>query len=674
MPRKKSAGVPQGLSRAELIAWYALLVVPVAVPTAVAKVPFAQDASFTYNLYVYPKLFALGWLVGISLLAWGIGVATGTIEARTVPLQWWLIAFLGLALASTSFALSPTTAFFGGRYYAVGMLVLLLSGALFFLITQLVTTTWRVRAFSWATVVGGAIVAGVGLLQVFGVDPLGPGTDPAFMTARGMSLLGNPDFSGTFLIMPAVLAAALLLSEHESRLRAAALFAFLLTTASLVTTLTRAAWIGLALGLLVLMVALIRSGTRWARPLYIALGATTALVLPLLLILRDPTRALRQVADLATGGTAGSGRLILWKEALEVIARHPLLGTGPDSYRLGWYVVRSVESVRLSGIATVTEDPHNVVLLLAATVGIPAAFAAAGFIGASLYTSAQSAFARHGSADRLLYGGWWAALLALCAALILSANTIPVVVALLSAAGILMAARSRPASWPTWVRYILCGSAAVIAVVALCVATLTIWSDATLMHAQTVPDRVPLAGKAAMLAPWNAVAREQAVFGSVEAAMRTIQSGRPEAPTEAALVEQQLNALIAENPYEYRNRIELAYFLGQSASVLGDDAFRRAIEAANGALEVCPVSPEAAYLKATAQTSLGNPGEAVRTLDGVWDDDPSSPYAGVVFAEALLLSGDQSKAAAVVRTLVDRFPTDQNVLKIADRVRNAGAN
>lgn len=669
MPQRSSGSGAGQVSVFERVAWYALLALPVAVPVAVSKVPFTSMAPFAFNLFAYAKLFALGWCVGVALIAWAAGVLTGAIETRTVPLRWWLAAFLGLAAVSTMVGLDPTTAFFGGQYWADGLLVLLLGGAVYLLVTQLITSVRRVRAFTWATVAGGLIVAVIGLLQVLGYDPLGS-VGPGFIAARGASLLGNPDFTGTYLVVPAVLSAALALSESDLRWRIAAASSFVVLTAALVATLTRGAWIGVALGLVVLGVAFARSGVRTPRQVWTAVAAVAvAVAVPALLVLRDPTRAARQIADLFSGGgAAGSGRLILWKEALAITARHPLFGTGPDSYRLGWYAVRTAASVRLTGLATISEDPHNILLLLAATLGIPAAVAVIGLIVSALGTSAAGAFSKSAGGGRLAYAGWWAALAGLGAALMFGTNTTPVVVALFSGAGVLVAARAKPAVWPAAERMTVGALAAVLALVALVVATLTISADATLMRAQTSPDKVALAGQAAAIAPWYTLARNQSVFGQAAAVTAALGARDPQALAQAATVESEIRDMIRSSPHEYKNYAQLASFLDNTAPVLGGDAFQRAAAAADSALGVYPVSSEAAYLKALAQLGQNDAAGAVRTLQPMWEIDPGYPEAGVAYGEALRVDGQLPQAQAVVGTLEKRFPGNQDVARLAARV------
>jgi putative inorganic carbon (hco3(-)) transporter len=674
-PKQRSKAVLASQSRevsiGERVAWYSLLVVPAAVPVATAKMLFSGAAPWAYNLFVYPKIFVLSWLVGVAALAWTTGVVLGHIETRSVPLKWWLLGFLGLASVSTVFAMNPTTSFFGGRYHAVGLLVLLLVGAVTFLATQLVTGSERLRVLSWSTVAGGVGVAVVGLLQVIGFDPLAPTAGPSFIVGRGASLLGNPDFTGTYLVFPMLIAAGLTIAEGTKGQRAVAATSFVLVASAMVATLTRGAWVGGAVGLVLLGVAVARSEVKPAKSVYAVLAA--ALIVPVLLIAREPIRALRQLAGLAGGGTSGGGRLILWKDALAVVARHPLFGTGPDAYRLGWYPVRSVASVKLSGLTSITEDPHNIILLLMATIGIPAAIAAVGFVGASISASASAALEKDVPARRLIYTGWWAAAGALCVALVFATNTASVASVLFLALGVLAAARSKAVEYPAAARYALVAGLTVLAITAIGVSTVSLSADTTLMRAQTSPNRLALLQQAASTAPWYAEAVSQANEAYGEAALTELQNGSAQGTQDAATAEKRFRDAVAANPHEYKNWAALSSFLNNAGDKLGGDALRRAVTAAIGALDVYPVSSEAAYLKATAQIGLGDAAAAVQTLEPLWDIDPAYPEPGIIYAEALLRSGDQAKAASVAGELVRRFPDNPDVAQLAARVRAGSA-
>jgi len=132
----------------------------------------------------------------------------------------------------------------------------------------------------------------------------------------------------------AVLGLALLLSlPRRQPLRLLGAAAAGLGAVALAASLSRGAWIGAGLGLLVLL-CLVRPGTRW-RLLAGLVAAAATVVLAGAAFGRQPLLAV--VGDRAASLVAGQRnpyeeRSAIWQEALRQWQAHPLLGTGPGGY------------------------------------------------------------------------------------------------------------------------------------------------------------------------------------------------------------------------------------------------------------------------------------------------------------------------------------------------------
>ena len=584
---KKPAADPRPTG-AERIAWWALLAIPALVPVVIGIVPFASQGPWTQNPFIYPRMLALALLMAAASVSWALGVLRGTVRIRSIRFGWWLAGFFGLAALSTAFALSPTMAFFGGQYQSVGLLSLVTAGGVFFLMTQLLTSLGRIRALSWSTVVGGVVVAVVTILQVRDMDPLGLSRENLYVLQRGPSLLGNPDFTATYLVVPVLVAAALALSAASVRSKAIAWSCSAFMLLAVATSLTRGAWVGVALGAVALALSARRSGLRTREGRWVLGGL--GLVLAASLLYRGSASFLARFSDLASAATAGDGRFVLWKDALAVAAKHPLLGTGPDSYRLGWYAARSLASVRLSGVALNTEDPHNIVLLLMATMGIPAALYAVGLVGATLWGTAKAAFAKDMKPERLVYSGWWSALLALVAALFFGVNTITAAVMLFVAVAVLLAPRTSESSLTPPTSTLLAGGVAAVSTLLLVLTAFTMVADIRLGRALTARDTAGVAA-AARIAPWHSQAQYEAARSAADDALARFTRADPQAPAQGALAEKRIRDLIKANPYEYSSHLLLAYYTGQSGAIRGSSdpaaasiAFQNSRRAAEEAL------------------------------------------------------------------------------------------
>jgi len=653
------------------VAWYALAAVPAVVPVVTSKVPFASGPPLTLSLFVYPKILALSVLLAVSALGWAVAVLRGESALRTLPLRWELAAFFGLATVSTASAISPVLSVFGGQFQATGLMVLALGGTAFVLATQLVDTPDRVRTLAWSTVVGGVLVALVALVQMLGVDPLDLTVtgETAFLLTRGASLLGNPDFTGTYLVVPTVLAAGLALCE-TGRGRVFAGAASVLTGLALLNTLTRGAWVGLVVGLVVFAVAVRRSSVRLTRTQWTALAA--ALAVSVLTLLLAPGRVWGRIADMVAGEAAGGGRLILWRDALAVIGNHPLLGTGPDAYRLGWYAVRSPESVALSGMASVTEDPHNLVLLLAATIGVPAALAATVLFVRAARIAAPVALKRDAAAARLSYSGWFAAYAGFVAAMLFATNT-PVVTALLFVAtGVLVAPHARAATPRPGTRALAFALLAAVVVGATVVSAVTVVADARLVRAKTGDRTAELAAQAASTAPWHARAQYESALAASEDALGALGSGDTRADALVLEARERLVGLIEHNPAEYKSHAARAFFLSNAGLMLGPETLQEAVLSAEEAQRIYPVSSEAAYLKAFALLGLERYEQAVVALEDIWEVDPGYPEPGIVYAQALALAGREGEAAEIAALLRERFPDNADVAGLVAAIEAQG--
>ena len=399
-------------------------------------------------------------------------------------------------------------------------------------------------------------------------------------------------------------------------------------------------------------------GSREGRWLLGGLG----LVLAASVLYRGPASFLARFSDLASTATAGDGRFVLWKDALAVAAKHPLLGTGPDSYRLGWYAVRSLASVRLSGIALTTEDPHNIVLLLMATMGIPAALYAVGLVVATLWGTGKAAFAKDAKSGQLLYSGWWAALLALAVALFFGVSTVAAAVMLFVSAAVLLAPRVTESSLTGPIRTLLVGGVAAVATVLAVLSAVTMVADVRLGQALAARDAAGIA-RAARIAPWH-------VAGAVRgrAYCRGRRAGGVHAGGSTGAGEGRARRAAHQGPdrgepARVRLAVAARVLHGPERCSPGVVRPRRGVRrlpelqlAAEAALRLKPLGADAALLKALAESSLGDNAAAIATLEPVWDIDPRFAEAGILYLKVLEQEGDDERAEQVLATLKVGFP------------------
>lgn len=303
--------------------------------------------------------------------------------------------FLLISTLATLTSIHPFRSFFGedGRYE--GLLTLLSYGALYFLATQVLDRHARVKTFAKAIVLVASLLSVYGLIQFLGLDFLSwpPGR---FEEYRSFSTLGNPLYFAEYLAFALPLAAAvgLLARGRMERWFYGAATAVIL--ACLATTFTRGAWIGAAAGLAVTYLILGRKVVFSRRVVLLIslLIATFVVVLVagrLLGVERTFGAAMlgRLESTLQTSGGSTATRVEIWRSSLRMIRAKPLLGWGPDTFRLVFPQFSTLGHYRLAGQNIIADNAHNYFLQLGAVVGVFGVIAFAALFGLFLYRAAR---------------------------------------------------------------------------------------------------------------------------------------------------------------------------------------------------------------------------------------------------------------------------------------------
>lgn len=383
-------------------------VLVVALPLVVS--PWGEDA---YNQVKALTMYALA---GTASLAWvGTRLIRGWPKWRfTVPeLPVW--AFLLTVLLSSVTSVNPRLSFFGapGRYE--GVFAICSYAALFFVGVHFFGSQQGMRSLAATAGVAAAMTAGYGVLQMF-VRPLFPGE--AFIRdwygglgmPRVPSTLGSPVVFGGYLsVMIPLLLALAVVTAHRNRVLWLA--AACLSYVAIVFTLTRAAWLGVALGTVVLVGG--HGGGQVRRVVAVSV-ACAALVAGTILftVVGSSARVGSRVAstvDPSSGSLAQ--RLYIWERTITLVRARPWLGWGLDTLGEVFPYDRPA-LVKLFGVRPVIIDKaHNDVLQVAVSVGVPGALAYIA-IWAGVVIAAVRLTRRESGSARILAAGWLAAVVA----------------------------------------------------------------------------------------------------------------------------------------------------------------------------------------------------------------------------------------------------------------------
>lgn len=216
-----------------------------------------------------------------------------------------------------------------------------------------------VRRIADGLVIVGGIVAVVGLVQV-----MGHFGDPAHRIRGPFSHYMT--FAGFLLICDLLLISSLLAPERRRQIwRWVALAAI---NAALLGTLTRSAWVGLALALTLLV--LIRAPKLLAAYVPVALAIVLLAPVPVL-------QRIGSIPDLSD--RSNYDRLCMARAGLAMIAERPVLGLGPEMVEELYPLYRPASAPRYQ-----VPHLHNSFLQIAAERGVPSLLAYLGMVGLAL--------------------------------------------------------------------------------------------------------------------------------------------------------------------------------------------------------------------------------------------------------------------------------------------------
>ncbi len=306
-----------------------------------------------------------------------------------------LTAFVVLNVLAAAFAVDRGQAFVGEQFQFQGLVVTLAYVVFFVGAWATVRSERRRTILIGCVAVGAAIVAAYAVIQRAGLDPIWS----TLNDDRVFSTIGQSNSLAAYLVLSMPLVAALCVRRHWPWAVAVA-GVLALSLAAVAFTLSRGGFLGLAAAWTTFVTALwfgrhepILSRRGVVVVSILAAGIAAAVVASpgvRAVAERVMTRAL-QTADLREGSVRM--HLDQWAVGAAIVADHPLLGTGQDTYVLMFEgyrddVLPADRAVLLSFFRP--ESPHNVYLAIAAGAGVPALLAYLTVVGAAA-TSAISA-------------------------------------------------------------------------------------------------------------------------------------------------------------------------------------------------------------------------------------------------------------------------------------------
>lgn len=304
------------------------------------------------------------------------GIASGEFGVKSRP-SVWLVGLLVLqALAAALLSADPVRGVVGSPIRYDGYLMILANAGLFLMGYRIATGKRELvaRFVARLLVVTALPVWAYALLQALGADPFRwePWRLPQ---GRVFSTLGNPIFLAAFSIM-GVITALMLATGSGGRSRVAWSLAGGMGIVVVVLTATRASWIALAGGCLLLAFV--------AQRRHILLRAATVLLLATAVATAGVAGVERLApesrADILSSSAAtivqplaprNSGRAAIWSISLSMLADNPAFGVGPDEMGQRFEEYRTEEFNAVESPDRAADKPHSSLLEWGVETGIP---------------------------------------------------------------------------------------------------------------------------------------------------------------------------------------------------------------------------------------------------------------------------------------------------------------
>jgi O-antigen ligase len=303
---------------------------------------------------------------------------------RATRAEWLLAIYLLLSVLATVHSVNFHLSLVGLPEEYGGIIPLVSYAILFLWVSRRIRPTQR--PFMIRSIVIGSIVPTFyGILQHIHVSqhPQVMGTRVLnflhvdYMT-RSVSLFTNADFFGTYMALVMVLTLTLYI-RSKSRLHT---FSYLVLIAgqffAITFSSTRSAWLAWVVGTVIVVVLSLRQNSRvWKRLTILAIVLIACFVI---INHQSHNQVASRASSIGTNAVqivtnhhsnyAGSSRWYIWKESIPLMAKHPLFGTGPDTFEQVFQPPSTGAEKYLGGQPMA--NANNAYIQAAVTLGLPA--------------------------------------------------------------------------------------------------------------------------------------------------------------------------------------------------------------------------------------------------------------------------------------------------------------
>ena len=334
-------------------------------------------SSQTQNSFGTPKraFFQIAVAALLVLFSLQLIVTPGRLTSGSTPIDVLLLAWIAWEAISSAHSCDRGESMRELIYSASTV-------AFFFLITRNVGERTQALSLIGVIVAMGVIEASYGIPERLGLKLLYESrvketlSQAEVLGVRGSILgtFGNANQLASYLSLTCPLLLGIISTCRGFR-RALLIVCLAVVLTCLILTGARGSWIAVLAGLSLFTVW----GARRNRRAALRVAGFTLLLLALLFM--TVTHFKPQIAHELAGRLRGSFaslnyRLLTWRASLHMIAHHPLLGSGPGTFKLLFLptladYLRGLDPLSYWGLTEKMNEPHNEYLQLAAETGLP---------------------------------------------------------------------------------------------------------------------------------------------------------------------------------------------------------------------------------------------------------------------------------------------------------------
>jgi hypothetical protein len=365
----------------------------------------------------------------------------------------------------------------------------------------------------------------------------------------------------------------------------------------------------------------------------------------------------------------------MWRVATAAIIDRPVIGTGPASFEYAWFTHAQSPS-SAGGSNDVERDPHSLPLFLASTLGLPSALIGLLLFGFTLIAASRMGFRRI-RRDPAEFGvghhaAWTAATAGLGVATTVAAVTTPILALFVVALAVL--ARTSCATRATALvgsqRITVLVLAVALSIMSLPPLALQLVAEQAVAGTAHTAD-FTRADRWSAWVPWDIDVQKAYFRMRALRVENDYKNGAPDAAQRLERLKADLDSAASEYPRElYYPAVKAQVFTNVGVVSRDRGHAEAAIAAADAALMIMPASIPVRINRALALSYLERYEEMAATLSGWWMNERSSSYPGVLYAQALALSGDAEGCWKVFDRVMAMFPNDASLPATRTHIEN----